>query len=156
MCLRVVCKLCLSVQVGAIAVCLSLPSYTPSLSLSPVQSSSTLFTSTITLLASLISLLHIALLSPHNKLPLPYTLVHTCTLLPSPYCFPHTILSSLSLSLYLFPHTTTFHLPFPSPLPHCRISSSFLTCQVVKFTMAYRRHFGSGLHVPTKKGKSFV
>ena len=107
-----VCKLWLSVQVAAIAVCLSLPSYIPSLSLSPVQSPSTLFTSIFyhTLGLSHISF-HITLLSPHNKLPLPYTLSHTSTL-PSPYSFPHTILSSLSL--YLFQYTT---FPFPFLFP---------------------------------------
>ena len=138
-----------------LSVCLFLHTHphSPSLLFSPLPLSSRL--SSITLLASLISLLHVALLSPHNKLPLPYTLAHTCTLLPLPLLLS-TQHSFLSLSLYLFLHTTTFHLPFPSPLPHCRISFSFLTCQVMKFTMAYRRHFGSGLHVPTKKGKSFV
>ena len=108
-----VCKLWLSVQVAAIAVCLSLFLHTylhsPSLLFSPLPLSSRL--SSITLLASLISLFHITLLSTHNKLPLPYTLSHTSTL-PSPYSFPHTILSSLSL--YLFQYTT---FPFPFLFP---------------------------------------
>ena len=57
--------------------------------------------------------------------------------------------SSLSLPISIY------HLLPPSPL-HYRISSSFPTCQVMMFTMGYRKHFGSELHVPTRKGKSSV
>ena len=147
-----VCKLWLSVQVAAIAVCLSLFLHTylhsPSLLFSPLPLSSRL--SSITLLASLISLftLHCSLLITNYLSPTPS---HTPPHYPPPTPF-HTPSFPLSLSLPL----SIYHLPFPFSLPHCRISSSFLTCQVMKFKMAYRRHFGSGLHVPTKRGKSFV
>ena len=141
---------CLFKLLPLLSVCLFLYTHlhSPSLLFIPLPLSSRL--SSITLLASLISLFHTTLLSTHNKLPLPYTLSHT-SILPSPYSLSthHPFLSlSLPLSIY--------HLPFPFSLPHCRISSSFLTCQVMKFKMAYRRHFGSGLDVPTKRGKSFV
>ena len=89
-----------------------------------------------------------ALSSQQTPSPL-HPLTHLHTTLPLLLSTHHPFLSlSLPLSIY--------HLPFPFSLPYCRISSSFLTCQVMKFKMAYRRHFGSGLHVPTKKGKSFV
>ena len=139
------------VQVAAIAVCLSLPSCTPSLSLSPVQSPSTLFTSIFyhTLGLSHISFSHYTALSSQQTPSPLHPLTHLHTTLPLLLSTHHPFLSlSLPLSIY--------HLPFPFSLPYCRISSSFLTCQVMKFKMAYRRHFGSGLHVPTKKGKSFV
>ena len=112
-CLRVVCKLCLSVQVGAIAVCLSLPSYTPSLSLSPVQSSTTLLTS---IFYHTLGLSHIsfarstALSSQQTPSPLhPRTHLHTTTPPPTPF---HTTFFPLSLSL-----STSFYIPQPSTFP---------------------------------------
>lgn len=103
-----VCKLWLSVQVAAI--CLSLPSYTPSLSLSPVQSPSTLFTSVFYHTLGLSHIHYTALSSQQTPSPL-HPLTHLHTTLPLLLSAHHLF---LSLSLYLFPYTT---FPFPLLFP---------------------------------------
>ena len=123
-------------------------------------------------------------LASHNKLPfplhpplpspLPYT---TNSLLPYTLPLPSPLIDSPQQTSFsptpfhtpahyppptpfhtpFFPLSTYFNIPPPPTFPlHCRISSSFPTCQVTMFTMGYQKHFGSELHVPTRKGKSSV